>query len=146
MPSKTVVAQVSQGTGFRTECRAGKHTVVIDQPSGPGGGTDAGPSPLEYQLFALGGCIAAIGRIMAMQRRVALHGITVAVEGDINTDGLLGKKGDARVGFSAIRARVSVDADLPAEEKEKLVHEIDGRCPISENLQHETPVTVTLAG
>jgi len=134
--------EVKQGTGFKTECQAGKHRLVIDQPSP--GGTDEGPTPLHFQLMALGGCIAAIGRIVANQRRLAIRGFDIVVEGDINNDRLLGKASADRVGFSAITAQVKIDADLTPEEKAKLLHEIDERCPISENLQSSTPVKVIL--
>jgi hypothetical protein len=69
----------------------------------------------------------------------------VALEGEMDTDGLLGRPTDKRVGFSAITARVGIDADLSAAEKAQLVHDIDERCPISENLQNATPVRVILA-
>lgn len=143
MPLKNVQVEVKQNASFRTECTAGKHTVVIDQPAAAGG-TDTGPTPLDYQLIALGGCIAAIGRIIANQRKLPIHGFRVTVNGEINTDGLLGKTGTGRVGFSTIKAAVTIDADLTKEEKAKLLHEIDLRCPISENLQNVTPVSVTL--
>ena len=143
MPAKKVHVELKQGAGFRTECKSGKHTVIIDQ-SAPSS-ADEGPSPLEIQLMALGGCIAAIGRIIANQRKLAVRGFDIAVEGEIDTDGLLGKSPAKRVGFSAITARVKIDADLSPAEKEKLLHEIDGRCPISENLQNSTPVSVVLS-
>ena len=144
MPAKTVQVEIKQGSGFKTECRAGKHVVVIDQPA-PAGGTDAGPTPLDVQLMALGGCVAAIGRIIANQRKLDVRGIEVTVEGEIDTDGLLGKPTNKRVGFSAITARVKIDADIPAAEKEKLLHEIDERCPISENIKNTTTVSIILA-
>jgi len=143
MPVKTVKVEIKQGSGFRTECRAGKHVVIIDQPT-PAGGTDAGPTPLDVQLMALGGCIAAIGRIIANQRKLAVRGIEITVVGEIDTDGLLGKPSPHRVGFSAITARVKIDADLSAAEKENLLHEIDERCPISENLKNITPASIVL--
>jgi putative redox protein len=118
--------------------------VIIDQPA-PAGGTDAGPIPLDVQLIALGGCVAAIGRIIANQRKLPVRGIEVSVEGDIDTDVLLGKPSDKRVGFSAIAARVKIDADMSPAEKAQFLHDIDLRCPISENLQNVTPVSVVLA-
>lgn len=145
MPSKNVPVEISQANSFKTECVAGRHTVIIDQPI-PAGGTDAGPTPLDYQLIALGGCIAAIGRIVANQRQLPIRGFRVKVTGEINTDRLLGKPASTRVGFSAIKASVAIDADLTTAEKAKLLHEIDERCPISENLKNATPITVTLAG
>jgi len=145
MAIKKAQVEVKQGAGFRTECRAGKHTMIIDQPA-VAGGTDAGPTPLDYQLMALGGCITAIGRIIASQRRLAIRGIEVVVEGELDTDRLLGKASPNRVGFAAITAHVKIDADLTPAEKEKLLHEIDGRCPISDSLTGATPVNVVLAG
>ena len=144
MPAKKVQVEIKQGAGFRTECKVGKHTVIIDQPT-PAGGTDAGPTPLDVQLIALGGCVAAIGRIIANQRKLAVRGIEVTVEGDIDTDGLLGKPTQQRIGFNAITARVKIDADMSPAEKEQFLHDIDARCPISENLQNATPVSMILA-
>ena len=144
MPAKKIQVEIKQGAGFRTECKVGKHTVIIDQPT-PAGGTDAGPTPLDVQLIALGGCVAAIGRIIANQRKLAVRGIEVTVEGDIDTDGLLGKPTQQRIGFNAITARVKIDADMSPAEKEQFLHDIDARCPISENLQNATPVSMILA-
>lgn len=135
MPAKTVVVEVKQGAGFETQCRAGKHVVVIDQPAAAGG-TDAGPTPLDVQLMAVGGCVAAIGRIIANQQKLTLRGIEVTVEGQIDTDGLLGKP---------TAARVTIDADLSAAEKARLVHEIERRCPVEENLLNPTPIGVVVA-
>ncbi|MBE3068898.1 MAG: OsmC family protein [Planctomycetes bacterium] len=143
MPAKKVVVEVRQGGAFKTECTAGKHTVIIDQPAGAGG-TDEGPTPLDYQLIALGGCIAAIGRIVANQRHLSVRGIRVSVEGELNTDRLLGKTVQDRPGFSSVKAVVTIDADLSREEKAKLLRDIDDRCPISDNLKNPAPVAVVL--
>jgi uncharacterized OsmC-like protein len=145
MPAKQLKVEVVQGSGFRTECTAGKHTVIVDQPT-VAGGTDGGPTPLDYQLVALGGCITAIGRIIANQRRLPVRGFRVSVTGELDTDRLLGKASPNRCGFSAIAAQVTVDADMTPAEKVALVHEIDERCPISDNLQALTPVVITAVG
>lgn len=144
MPTKNVLVEVRQGGGFKTECTAGRHTVVVDQPAAAGG-TDEGPTPLDYQLISLGACIAAIGRIVANQRRLPIRGIRVSVEGKLNTDRLLGKTSQDRVGFSSFRAVVEIDADLSREEKAKLLSDIDDRCPVSDNLKSPTPVAIVLA-
>lgn len=144
MPVKKVKIEVIQGSNFKTECRAGKHLIVIDQPANAGG-TDEGPTPLDVQLMALGGCIASIGRIVVMQRHLNVRGFKILLEGELDTDGLLGKPSDKRVGLSAITARVKIDTDLGREEQQKLLDEIEKRCPISDNLQNATPVSVTLA-
>ena len=100
---------------------------------------------MEYALIAVGGCITAIGRIIINQRKLPVRGFRVSVTGEINTDRLLGKPATTRVGFSAIQASVSIDADMTTEEKEKFLHEIDERCPISDNFQTSTAVAIKLA-
>ena len=144
MPVKKVQVKVIQGSKFKTECRAGKHQIVIDQPANAGG-TDEGPTPLDVQLMALGGCIASIGRIVAMQRHLNVRGFDILLEGELDTDGLLGKPSGRRVGLSTITARVKIDADLGREEQQKLLNEIEKRCPVSDNLRNATPINVTLA-
>jgi putative redox protein len=144
MPAKKVLVEVRQGGSFKTECAAGKHVVVVDQPI-VAGGTDEGPTPLDYQLFSFGACITAIGRIIINQRHLPVRSIRVSVEGELNTDRLLGKAAQDRAGFSSIRAVVEIDADLSREEKARLLQEIDDRCPISDNLKNPTAVAITLA-
>ena len=41
------------GTGFVQEILVGKHRLVADEPV-ESGGTDAGPSPYDHLLIALG--------------------------------------------------------------------------------------------
>ena len=142
MAVKTVKIESVLGEKFRIENHAGGHNVIVDQPASAGG-TDAGPTPLDYLLISLAGCIGTIGRIVAMQKRIALRGMKITVEGDINTDGLLGKPSDDPVGFSEIRIRADVDADLTAEEKEAFIHEVDSRCPVSYNLLNCTTVKIS---
>jgi uncharacterized OsmC-like protein len=110
-----------------------------------GGGTDAGPTPLDYLLVSLGACIGTISRIVAMQKKITLRGMNVTVEGDINTDGLLGKSSDDPVGFKEIRVIADLDADMSAEEKEAFLHEVDARCPVSFNLLNSTSVKISAA-
>lgn len=142
MAKKTVKVESKLDSKFKLESTVSGHRIVVDQPAAAGGGGE-GPTPLEYLFVALAGCIGSIGRIVAMQKQIALNGMTVSAEGDINVDGLLGKPSDDPVGFSEIRVRVDVDADMSAEEKEAFVHEVDSRCPVSWNLLNASSVKVS---
>lgn len=142
MASKTVKVESKLDSKFKLESVVGGHSVVVDQPIAQGG-TGAGPTPLEYLLVALAGCIGSMGRIIAMQKRVALNGMTVSVEGDINLNGLMGQPSDDPVGFKEIRVQVNIDAEMSAEEKQAFVHEMDSRCPVSWNLLNASKVVVS---
>jgi uncharacterized OsmC-like protein len=143
MPKKNVVVHLTQKDGFKIECKAGKHILYIDQPA-EGGGSDAGPTPLDFQLMALGGCFATIAKIIALQRKLKIHGIELTVEGEINTDKLLGKSSPERTGFKKITVHVKIASDMTAEEKEQFIHEVDQRCPISDSLQNQTEISFML--
>ena len=142
MAMKTVKVESKLDSKFKIESLVGGHRVVVDQPVAQGG-TGEGPTPLEYLFVSLAGCIGSIGRIIAMQKQIALNGMTISVEGDLNVDGLLGKPSDDPVGFKDIRVSVDLDADMTVEEKEAFVHEVDARCPVSWNLLNASSVTVS---
>jgi putative redox protein len=143
MPQKTVKVTAQLFEKYRIEVEAENHVVKIDQPLS-GGGTDTGPNPLLYQLSALAGCIGTVARIVANRQQLSLRGMTIDVEGDINTDYLLGKTKEGRAGFQTIRVRVNVDADMNGEAKEKFIREVDSRCPISENLLNVTSMRIVI--
>ena len=141
MAQKSVVVESKLGDKFLIESDIRGHKVVIDQPANAGG-TNTGPTPLELMLASLAGCIGAIGRIVAMQKRIELRGMDIKVEGPLDVDGLLGKPIDGRVGFGGFTITVDVDADMTDEEKNTFIHEVDARCPVSENLLNATPISI----
>lgn len=140
---KTVKVNGSWQGGYRIDLAAGMHKIIIDQPPS-GGGRDEGPSPLQVFLFALGGCLGAVGAIIAKQERIDLRGFDVEIEGDVDYDFLMGKTKEGRAGFTEIRVVVDIDADMSDEEKQDFLHRIDSRCPISDNMINNTTVKFDL--
>ena len=145
MGLKKVSINASVGSSMLVDLEARDHKMVIDQPKA-GGGTDQGPTPLEYFFFALGGCICTIARIVANQKRIALRNVTCRVEGELDTDVLMGKNCDFRAGFQSITIYTTVDADMTQEEKEAFIKEVDERCPISDNIHSASPVEIIVEG
>ncbi|MDO9545791.1 MAG: OsmC family protein [Pelolinea sp.] len=141
---KTVKVTASGPDGWAVKTMSGKHESIVDQPAALGG-TDSGPSPLDYIFVALGGCLVTIAKIVAGQQKIELRGVEVEITGDINLDVLRGQEMNERAGFTSINVKVKVDADLTKEEKEAFLEEVDRRCPVSENLMNLTPMTVQLS-
>ncbi|MGC8971484.1 MAG: OsmC family protein [bacterium] len=125
------------------EVKAREHTVYVDQPE-TSGGTNKGPTPLEYLFASLASCIITIGLIVARQKQIKVKGLSVEVEGDIDYDVLLGKSKEPRAGFYRIKAKVKVDGDLTQQEKEEFIKEVESRCPIADNLLNPTPIEVVV--
>ncbi|MBS3970058.1 MAG: OsmC family protein [Clostridia bacterium] len=143
MPKKTVDVKASLKDQFTIDVEARNFKMVIDQPEAMKGKNE-GPTPLEYFFFSLAGCICTIGRIMAMQRKIDLKGMEVRIEGDLDTDVLLGKDQSQRPGFQDIRVYTKIDAPMTREEKEAFLKEIDSRCPISDNIEHVSTIKLVV--
>ncbi|NMC46781.1 MAG: OsmC family protein [Chloroflexi bacterium] len=142
--NKTVKVTAKGLEGFLIETKAGAHTAYVDQPPAMGG-TDKGPTPLDYVFISLAGCLITIAKIVANQKRIVLRDVSVEVEGELNLEVLRGQDDKDRAGFKSFKASMKIDADLSKEEKQAFVEEVDRRCPISDNLMHTTPVEVVLA-
>ncbi len=140
---KQVEVTANLGEKFTIESHIRGHKLFVDQPTAAGG-QDAGPTPLEYLFLSLGSCIGSIGRIVANQKRLPVRGMRVVVSGDLDVNTLLGKGTENRAGFTGITAKVDIDADMSREEKQRFLEEVDRRCPVSDNLQRLTPVSIEL--
>jgi len=140
---KTIRVTARGPEGWVVKTNAGQHAVIVDQPESMGG-SDSGPTPLDYQLIALGSCLVTLAKIVAGQQKINLRSVEVDLSGDINLAVLRGQEKDDRAGFKNIHVDVRIDADLTLEEKKLFMDEVDKRCPISENLMHTTPVSVSL--
>jgi putative redox protein len=140
---KTIGIEARLDEKFKIDVKAGGHVMHVDQTKA-GGGTDAGPTPLEYFFASLAGCIGTVARIIATQKRITLNGIDMKIEGAFDVETLLGKSKENRAGFAGIKVILNIDADMSKEEKEAFVHEIESRCPVSDNIANPTPVIIEI--
>lgn len=67
------------------------------------------------------------------------------IEADFDTDRLMGKATENRAGFSEVRLKVDIDADLSQEQKQTFLEEIERRCPIADNLINGTMIKAVVA-
>ncbi|WP_298764829.1 OsmC family protein [uncultured Polaribacter sp.] len=71
---------------YLAEAKMRNHFAVIDEPGFYGGG-DTGPSPVEYLLSAIGGCVSITLRMYAERKGWDLGAIAVDVTQIKNEDG-----------------------------------------------------------
>lgn len=143
MAMKTLRATGNMGAGMTIEIMCGEHKVYMDQPKNAGG-ADLGPAPPELILAAYAGCVGSLGRIIAMQDKIKLHGMTFEVEADYDPDYLLGRETTARAGFQEMRLKVKIDADLDDAGKQAFLDKIEDRCPVGDNLINATKLVTVL--
>jgi uncharacterized OsmC-like protein len=107
-------------------------------------GADHGPTPVEFLLVGLAGCITAgIGNIAAV-RGVALTSVEASIEGDLNVLGILGKSDEVRNGYTGIRARFRIRGDAPAEKLRAIVEQSKARSAVFDVLANGVPVDITV--
>lgn len=75
-PANVVVH--GDASSFRQEITTGKHRLDADEPVSAGG-SDAGPSPYDYLLAALGVCTSMTVGLYARRKQLPLENITVSL-------------------------------------------------------------------
>lgn len=113
----------------------------IDHPRELVGG-DNGPTPVEYLLHALAGCLTAGLANIAAARGVELTEVTSTVEGDIDLNGVLGLDDGVRNGFQQIRVSFDVKGDAPAETLRALVEQSRARSAVFDVITNSVPVSI----
>ncbi|KPU63422.1 osmotically inducible protein C [Thermococcus sp. EP1] len=119
----------------KMKVKAGEFEIMIDKV---GGGF---PSPLDYTLASLAGCINIVGTLVAKDMGINIEDIEIEVEGVFNPGKLYGK-GTQRAGYKEIKVKVKVKTDADEETLEKWLKQVEERCPISDNLANPTPTKV----
>lgn len=105
-------------------------------------GADQGPTPVEYVLGALAGCLTAgIGNIAAA-RGIELEEVESTVEGDVDLLGLLGIDRDVRNGYSGIRVRFRIKSDAPADQIREIVKQSRARSAVYDVLTRPVPIAI----
>ncbi|PWS35639.1 osmotically inducible protein C [Falsiroseomonas bella] len=106
-------------------------------------GEDAGPTPVEWLLHALAGCLTAGIANIAAARGVTLTKVEATVEGDIDLRGILGLSDEVRNGFEEIRISFDIAGDAPAEKLQEIVRQSVARSAVFDMLTNGLPVTVS---
>ena len=143
MPKVTFKAQAHSENPTKTVVRTNGFTVIVDEPKNQGG-TNEGPTPVDYVLAALAGCLNVVSHVVAKELDMNLNGVKIDLEGDLNPAKFMGMSDAERAGYQSIRVTMRPDTDADAATNEKWRLAVESRCPVSDNLSHETPVSVQL--
>jgi len=127
----------------KTIVKARGFEMVIDEPSDLGG-TNEGANPVEYELAAFCGCINVMAHVVAGEMGFELRGVKINMEGNLNPDRIFGKSLEERAGYKKIQVELIPDCDASPEVLSKWLKAVETRCPVSDNIKNETPISVTI--
>ena len=111
---------------YLAEAKIRSHFVVTDVPVSDGGENTA-PTPVEYLLTAIGGCVAITLRMYAARRSWDVGEITV------NVFQLKDEQG------SYLTEEISFENDITEDQRKRLLV-FAGKCPVARMVKGETRI------
>jgi uncharacterized OsmC-like protein len=103
------------------------------------GGHDQAPNPAEHLLNALAACVTTSMVAHAAARGIHIEELESQLEGDIDLRGFLGVSNDVPKGYTSIRVKFRVKADVDNMERLRRLTEYS---PVYNTLLHGTNVEV----
>lgn len=139
----TFEVNVELKEGLTFEAKAREFSLMIDEPENLGG-KNLGPNPVEYLLFALGGCLGIVIQVVSKEMNLKIDDIKINLKGELNPLRFMGKDFSERAGYKKIVVEVEVKSNESKEKLQELLKKVEERCPISDNIRNLTPVEIVL--
>lgn len=105
---------------------------------------DNGPTPVEYVLVGLVGCLTAGIAAVAQNRDIQLNSVKATLEAGMDVQGILGMDKDIRNGFDGVRVHYDIDADASEDDIAALVAQSQKRSAVFDIMTNPTDVVVTV--
>ena len=123
-------AVVLSNKNYLAEVKTRNHYLTIDEPVGSGG-DDNGPTPVEYLLTAIGGCVSITLRMYAERKGWDVGKITVNV---------YQKEKQTSEGIKKwLEEEISFEKEITEDQRKRLLI-IAGKCPVAKMVKGETEI------
>jgi uncharacterized OsmC-like protein len=125
---KTVKAEGQWKGQFRTDLNVRDFRFVAAEPEKIGGNNE-GPTPMEYVLGALNGCLGVVIELVAKEQGIPLHDLKISSTGLVDQRGLFGTA-DVSPQFHSVDVAVRLATSAPAAKLATLQQQALKRCPV----------------
>lgn len=140
-PSTMIVQESGQGK-YAQEIIMGDHILIADEPT-TAGGNDAGLSPYDFLLAALGSCTSMTLRMYADLKFIPLKNIIVKLKHKkIHVQDCVGCENEnSRI--DRIERLIELQGELTHDQREKLL-DIANKCPVHRTLLSKISIETKL--
>jgi putative redox protein len=121
---------VLSNKNYLAEAKTRNHFLVIDEPVASGG-DDNGPTPVEYLLTAIGGCVSITLRMYAERKGWDVGKITVNVSQK--------EKHTSEGIYKWLEEDISFEKEITEDQRKRLLA-IAGKCPVAKMVKGETEI------
>ncbi len=136
-PGSVTVSETGQGK-FQQAIRAGRHTLIADEPMAQGG-DDSGPTPYDLVLAGLGACTAMTLRLYADHKGLPLERVSVTLKHArihaADCEDCETKEGK----IDRIERLLTLTGNLDDAQRKRLL-EIADKCPVHRTLTSEIDI------
>ncbi|HLA62910.1 MAG TPA: OsmC family protein [Rhodothermales bacterium] len=142
-PFESDGVQVRIGTGLRVDVEARGHILIADEPASVGG-TEAGPTPYDFVVAALGACTAMTLRLYANRKGWPLDGV------DVHLTHARVHAADCEAcekvptGMDEVTRTVTLHGPLTDAQRARLLEMAD-KCPVHQSLERGLRVVTRAA-
>jgi uncharacterized OsmC-like protein len=123
-------AVVESVAGLKVSCKSRGFEFILDEQKSLCGTNE------EALLNSLGACKVIVAKSFARLHKMKINSIRIELEGELDTDGFMGKNPEAKIGFSKIITNFYIDADNTDEEIAAYVDFINRTCPVADSLEN----------
>jgi putative redox protein len=138
--STVIVAETGSGT-FTRQITAGHHELIADEPAPIG--DDAGPTPYDLLLGALGACTSMTVRMYANRKDWSLERVRVTLRHKRIHAKDCAECETTRGFIDHLDIDIELVGDLDDAQRERLL-QIAERCPVHQTLTSEIDIATTL--
>jgi uncharacterized OsmC-like protein len=101
-------------------------------------------NPVEYFLGSILGCLNSTATMVARDMDIDIDELELRIEGGVNYARYRGEASPDRPGLQGVDVTMTVVADADEAALEELLAAVKDRCPVTDNVEHETRVDVQL--
>ncbi len=134
---KYIINSKLRKIGAQVDTQTGKHRFIVDEPIA-GGGTDAGPNPVQYLLASVGSCMAITANdIVRRQPEIKIDKFEVKTTGETTT------YQDGRSAVTKIEVVVHAETNLEEPAQRTFLNQVVKECTVHETLKRAVPIEIS---